>query len=914
MARSNAAHVVEGDTQKHYRINPKVKVTRRSAGDKGSVDTFFKHSDTGRLYRFGKEEHHLLTELDRDLSFDAVAESFAVAFGKTVRPQVVEDFAEQMVKAKVLVVAEDAREVAGNDAPDAPQKAAPAEAPTPEAESAPGDATPEDSITGEIDEDTPTPPHNDRDDDVFGGLEDEVFGDTPEPPQEDAEARAAREEAARHADPRLAKRNMRFKSKAAPKDPTSRGMLRLFDPTAMLRALIWMTSWWRPIRWMLYPMVLFAVLAVLHRLTELGLAMMVGRGAFNIFGTLTISFVTVNLISRLATGMAIIRNGGEVRSFGLKFILFVVPRFAIDETSVMRMEREAKLAVYAATLRSRLMLFAWATIIWAATRQSSTLISDIAVIVEQIALFSFLLTALPLLKGDGYKWISTYFNQPLLRQRSYAYLFGVSAKGVKLPTPSKGEKWAYSIFAIGSILFMGLMVVLGVMYLSTALEGRFGGAGVIMFFGIIGLILVWMTVMKAGQKEAQKDMMKAMIAEKLSKKRGGKRAKSTGNTLPVAAPGHALKAQSRALDDRVAPRSKPLPLKAVYSYNAHQARRARWMTRMAVVAGLSVLIYAAFLPYHYEVGGDFSILPDARIEVTARVPGELTEILVDEGDVVEKGQLLARISDRQMTYQVNTTRAQLDKAKAQLQRLLDGASAEEIQLAQQQVAGVEADLPFLKAQADRAVTLLERKAISDAEAERYQSAYVAKQQDLKTAQANLANVEAKATDSEVAILQAEVDRLNADLAYKLGLLGQVEIRATAAGRIVTENVQFKLGQYLDVGDVFAEIEDHKVARAEVKVSEADIGLVNIGDRVRLKAWSTADAERDGTVVAIAPLAEEEEFGRVVRVKTQFPNENGFFRPGMTGFAKIDGAQMDTWQAFTRLFDRFFRIEVWGWIP
>ena len=70
----------------------------------------------------------------------------------------------------------------------------------------------------------------------------------------------------------------------------------------------------------------------------------------------------------------------------------------------------------------------------------------------------------------------------------------------------------------------------------------------------------------------------------------------------------------------------------------------------------------------------------------------------------------------------------------------------------------------------------------------------------------------------------------------------------------------------------------------------------------------------GTVVSIAPSAEVEDFGRVVRVKTQFPNEEGFFRPEMTGFAKIDGAEMKTWEAFTRLFVRFFLIEVWGWIP
>lgn len=98
------------------------------------------------------------------------------------------------------------------------------------------------------------------------------------------------------------------------------------------------------------------------------------------------------------------------------------------------------------------------------------------------------------------------------------------------------------------------------------------------------------------------------------------------------------------------------------------------------------------------------------------------------------------------------------------------------------------------------------------------------------------------------------------------------------------------------------------------MSETDIGLVEVNDRVRLKAWAIPDEERIGTVVSIAPSAEAEEFGRVVRVKTQFPNEEGFFRPEMTGFAKIEGAEMKTWEAFSRLIVRFFQIEVWGWIP
>ena len=105
-----------------------------------------------------------------------------------------------------------------------------------------------------------------------------------------------------------------------------------------------------------------------------------------------------------------------------------------------------------------------------------------------------------------------------------------------------------------------------------------------------------------------------------------------------------------------------------------------------------------------------------------------------------------------------------------------------------------------------------------------------------------------------------------------------------------------------------------MARADVKVSESDIGVIAVGDRVWLKAWANSDRKIEGTVIAVAPMAEAEAFGMAVRVKTEFPNTDGFFRPGMTGFAKVEGAEMATWRAYTRMFDRFFRIEVWSWIP
>ena len=70
----------------------------------------------------------------------------------------------------------------------------------------------------------------------------------------------------------------------------------------------------------------------------------------------------------------------------------------------------------------------------------------------------------------------------------------------------------------------------------------------------------------------------------------------------------------------------------------------------------------------------------------------------------------------------------------------------------------------------------------------------------------------------------------------------------------------------------------------------------------------------GSVVSVAPSAEQREYGLVVRVMTDIPNDDGFLKSQMTGYAKITGRDMPVWEAFSRMLVRYFKIEMWSWIP
>ncbi|NJM97108.1 MAG: hypothetical protein HC800_07940 [Phormidesmis sp. RL_2_1] len=64
-----------------------------------------------------------------------------------------------------------------------------------------------------------------------------------------------------------------------------------------------------------------------------------------------------------------------------------------------------------------------------------------------------------------------------------------------------------------------------------------------------------------------------------------------------------------------------------------------------------------------------------------------------------------------------------------------------------------------------------------------------------------------------------------------------------------------------------------------------------------------------TFTAAEPAA-----GRMLHVIIELPNPSGVLRPGMTGYAKIEGTTMPVAAAFSRSLIRFIKVEVWSWLP
>jgi HlyD family secretion protein len=96
-----------------------------------------------------------------------------------------------------------------------------------------------------------------------------------------------------------------------------------------------------------------------------------------------------------------------------------------------------------------------------------------------------------------------------------------------------------------------------------------------------------------------------------------------------------------------------------------------------------------------------SIRPGAEVMVAFQASGQVTQVLVQAGDQVVKGQPLARLDTADLELQVRSAKAALASAQAQLDQIVAGPKEEEILVARGQLASAQASLDQAIAQRDQ---------------------------------------------------------------------------------------------------------------------------------------------------------------------------------------------------------------------
>jgi len=304
------------------------------------------------------------------------------------------------------------------------------------------------------------------------------------------------------------------------------------------------------------------------------------------------------------------------------------------------------------------------------------------------------------------------------------------------------------------------------------------------------------------------------------------------------------------------------------------------------------------------------IKPRNYINIGAEFAGQLTDILVKEGDVVKKGQLVARIDETQSEADVQAQKAALSSAEADASASEAGYKAgdDNINALQATLERTKADLERYDEDFKRGQELFKQGLIAKQDFEQRKAAYQGQQAAVSEAEsrivqarAQLAQLKAQLAGSQRKIAQneANLNRVN-DILKKHNVVAPIDGLVTylpvRQGETVVPGVQNS------AASTIMTIADMSIVTAEVKVDESDIVNIKLDQPAEISVDAIPNKTFTGHVIEIGNTAILRSTGLAASQSTTSSQEAKDFkvvvamdnppdeiRPGLSSTAKITTA-------------------------
>jgi HlyD family secretion protein len=276
------------------------------------------------------------------------------------------------------------------------------------------------------------------------------------------------------------------------------------------------------------------------------------------------------------------------------------------------------------------------------------------------------------------------------------------------------------------------------------------------------------------------------------------------------------------------------------------------------------------------VSASGKIQPQRLVNISADTVGRVTDLRVDEGQRVKKGEFLLQIDPRNLTSAYNQSAASLAASRSTVEQLsvsIDGARAN-LKAAQDNLA---------RQQQLWKQGLTTRENLDNAESQ------------VKVRQAELNSQERQIETQRLRMRQEEASVENAKLN-----LSKVRIESPITGIITRRNIEegetVVVGTMNNAGTVLLTVADMSVIEAEVEVDETDIPTVQLGQKAKITIDAMPGKSFAGTVTEIGNSPIQAASGTTqasqatnFKVKVTVDGEIPDVRPGFTCTAEITTA-------------------------
>lgn len=238
------------------------------------------------------------------------------------------------------------------------------------------------------------------------------------------------------------------------------------------------------------------------------------------------------------------------------------------------------------------------------------------------------------------------------------------------------------------------------------------------------------------------------------------------------------------------------------------------------------------------------ITTETEVAVQPRINGRLLSLMVEEGDRVKAGQLLAVLDDEEIQIQLQQNTASIATVKANLNK-------------------AETDLIQAKTELDRYRALLDKKFVSQRDYDNVEIAYLAAKTTVENYQSQLATAE---NNYQLTKIQ----------------LNQTKVVAPISGIVLSKPVT--AGVNVTTGTTLVTIASLDPVKLKFNIDQRDTAKARKGSLVTFTTDVFPDESFTGQIHDAAPSYDTKT--RTLSLSVLLPNKKGRLLPGMFGTVEI----------------------------
>jgi len=291
-----------------------------------------------------------------------------------------------------------------------------------------------------------------------------------------------------------------------------------------------------------------------------------------------------------------------------------------------------------------------------------------------------------------------------------------------------------------------------------------------------------------------------------------------------------------------------------------------------------------------KVSGNIEVV---QTEASFRVAGRVAERLVDEGQLVQEGQVLARLEDQDLRQQLAMRQADAATAQGALRAALAGSRKEEVEASRQALEQAKADLRRTQDDEKRYQGLNAQGIVSDRDYQTAREAFLASQARTRQAEQQYVLVRKGPRPEDIDQIKARAESAAQAVELAKTQAGYATLLAPTGGVVLSKNVEPR--EYVSPGTAVVTLGNLQQVWMRAYIEETDLGRVKVGQGARLTTDSYPGKVYEGRVSFISSEAEftpksvqtqKERVKLVYRIKIEVPNPGMELKPGMPADAEI----------------------------